>query len=93
MIFETKQYHLAKQYKINGAVVRKSIFEDVQKLDKENKDLKQRNEALEDVDDIAGSYRDLAEKAIEALSGYSFRDDFQKEFDELQKEFEEIKNA
>ena len=41
MIFEIKNYQKSKQYKINGAVVRKSIFESAQELEKENKELKE----------------------------------------------------
>ena len=36
MIFEIKNYQKSKQYKINGAVVRKSIFKSAQELEKEN---------------------------------------------------------
>ena len=41
MIFEVKNYQTCKQYKIDGAVVKKSIFEAAQKLEKENAEFKE----------------------------------------------------
>lgn len=52
-------------------------------------DLKQRHKALEDVDDIAGSYRDGWERMLEALE----EEDFCRCLGKFRKEFEEIKNA
>ena len=62
----------------------------IERLEQENALLTKKLEGLEDIDEVSAGYRDLAKKAIEALSEYSFRDDFQKEFDKLQKEFEEL---
>ena len=57
-----------------------------QQLEKEITDLKQRLEALEEVDDIAGSYRDLAARAIEEIHSWGIH----YQADKLQKEFNEI---
>jgi len=59
-------------------------------LQEENALLTKKLAGLEDIDEVSAGYRDLCKKAIDALSEYSFRDDFQKEFDKLKKEFEEL---
>lgn len=65
------------------------IVAELNELTAENKDLKQRNEALENVDERAADYRDLVLAQIKKLDD----DGDVLEAEELQKELEEIKNA
>ena len=65
MIFEIKNYQTCKQYKIDGAVVRKSIFESTKRLNEENARYKK---ALEEISSgrcmLHFEYYDIAKAAL-----------------------------
>lgn len=61
------------------------------KLEQEIADLKQENEALNEVDDIAGSYRDLCKKMLKEFDEegcYEMVQEFEEEFNEIGEENE-----